>query len=187
MSGLEYFNDLGGESVNLPNFLTLIRLLLIPVFAYFLYNEQYTTAVILFILSGVTDVLDGYIARKYSLVTSWGKFADPLADKLTQVTALVILTIMHKIPWVVVVVIAIKESFMALGGLLIYRRKKFVVQSDWYGKMATVIFYVAVAAIIILDINSMYNNIFIGIAVLSALFAFFMYLLTYIRINKSSG
>jgi cardiolipin synthase len=140
----------------------------------------------MFILSGITDVLDGYIARKYSMVTSWGKFADPLADKLTQVTALVILTMMQKIPWVVLVIVVLKESFMALGGFLIYRKKRFVVQSDWYGKMATVIFYVAVAAIIVFDINSMYNSIFIGVAVLSALFAFFMYLLTYIRINKIS-
>ncbi|MGI6778318.1 MAG: CDP-alcohol phosphatidyltransferase family protein [Acetivibrionales bacterium] len=170
--------------MNLPNILTGIRFILIPIFGYYLYREQYTTAVVLFLLGGITDVLDGYIARKYNLITSWGKLADPLADKLMQITALILLTIQHKIPVLILVIITTKELLMGLGSILIYRNKKYVVSANWYGKMATVIFYFAVAAIIIFDLNSLYNNIFIGIAVLCTLFAFFMYLLSYIRINK---
>jgi cardiolipin synthase len=170
--------------LNLPNILTGIRFILIPIFGYYLYREQYTTAVVLFLLGGITDVLDGYIARKYNLITSWGKLADPLADKLMQITALILLTIQHKIPVLILVIITTKELLMGLGSILIYRNKKYVVSANWYGKMATVIFYFAVAAIIIFDLNSLYNNIFIGIAVLCTLFAFFMYLLSYIRINK---
>ena len=170
--------------MNIPNILTAIRLAIIPLFAYCLFTRQYNAAVLMFILSGITDVLDGYIARKFDMVTSWGKFADPLADKLTQITALVILTIQQKIPALILVIVALKEFLMLLGGLLIYRNKKYVVSSSWYGKMATVIFYFAVAAIIVFDISSLYNNIFIGIALISTIFAFFMYLRTYIKLSR---
>ncbi|WP_313561947.1 CDP-alcohol phosphatidyltransferase family protein, partial [Ruminiclostridium cellobioparum] len=70
---------------NIPNLLTLIRLLIVPVLGYFLYFEHYIPAMILFAFGGFTDVLDGYIARKYNLITKWGKVFDPLADKLMQI------------------------------------------------------------------------------------------------------
>lgn len=180
-------NFLGGEPVNLPNVLTVIRFVLIPIFGFYLFKEEYTTAVILFLLGGITDILDGYIARKFNMVTSWGKLADPLADKLMQITALVILTIQHEIPSIILAVIISKEMLMGLGSLVIYKNKKYVVSANWYGKMATVIFYIAVAAIILFDLNYLYNNIFIGIAVISAMFAFFMYVQTYIKINNQSN
>ncbi|HOA55264.1 MAG TPA: CDP-alcohol phosphatidyltransferase family protein, partial [Clostridiales bacterium] len=66
--------------MNIPNILTILRFLLIPVFAYFLSSRNYLVAVLLFLAGGLTDVLDGYVARKYNLITSWGKIADPLAD-----------------------------------------------------------------------------------------------------------
>lgn len=168
---------IGGEPVNIPNILTAVRFVIIPVFGYFLYKEQYHTAVVLFLIGGLTDVSDGYIARKFNMVTSWGKLADPLADKLMQITALVLLTVQEKIPKVILIIVVAKEAFMGAGSLLLYKQKNVVVSANWYGKVATVVFYFAIIMIIF---KAPYNQLFIIIAVLATLFAFFMYSLTYI-------
>jgi len=171
--------------VNIPNFLTIIRFILIPVFGYYLFYEQYKVALLLFLLAGLTDVLDGYVARAFNMITAWGKLADPLADKLMQITALVLLTYHRKIPLIIVIIVVIKEVFMALGSVVLYRKKQYVVSANWYGKLATVIFYFAVVMIIMFDMSKLYNNIFIGIAVFSTLFAFFMYLNSYWKIKRN--
>jgi len=171
--------------VNIPNFLTIIRFILIPVFGYYLYYEQYKVAVLLFLLAGLTDVLDGYVARAFNMITAWGKLADPLADKLMQITALGLLTYHRKIPIIIVVIVVIKEIFMGIGSIVLYKKKQYVVSANWYGKLATVVFYFAVVMIIMFDMSELYNNIFIGIAVFSTLFAFFMYLNSYRKIKRN--
>ncbi|HHV60226.1 MAG TPA: CDP-alcohol phosphatidyltransferase family protein [Clostridiaceae bacterium] len=168
--------------MNLPNILTAIRILLIPIFGYCLFVEKYIAAAILFLAGGITDILDGHIARKYNLVTSFGKLADPLADKLMQLTALAILTFLGKIELIVLILILAKEFLMILGSVLLYKRKNFVVSANWYGKLATVIFYLAIVLIIF---NSPYGHVFIIAAVLFALFAFIMYARNFKKINKS--
>lgn len=172
--------------MSIPNILTGIRFALIPIFAYYLYTEQYLTAIILFLLSGITDVLDGYIARKFNMITSWGKLADPIADKLMQITALVLLTIKGMIPVIIIVIVILKEGFMGIGSILLYKTKKYIVSANWYGKMATVIFFIAIIVIILFNLSQLYRDIFIGIAVISTLFAFFMYLSAYRKITSGS-
>jgi len=162
--------------VNIPNILTALRFVIIPVFGYYLYNEFYITAVLLFILGGFTDVLDGYIARKYNMITSWGKLADPLADKLMQITALVLLTMQERIPAAILIIVVAKEIFMITGSILLYKSHHHVVSANWYGKMATVVFFFAIIMIIV---RVPYSEFFIIIALLSTLFAFFMYSITY--------
>jgi cardiolipin synthase len=134
----------GGELVNIPNTLTTIRIFLIPVFGYFLYEGQYTWAVIVLVLSGLTDILDGFIARRFNMITSWGKFADPLADKLTQLTAMMLLFLKNKIHLAVVIILMLKELLMGIGSLLLYKKDNIVVSSNWYGKLTTAILYSAV-------------------------------------------
>lgn len=170
--------------MNAANILTSIRLALIPVFGCFLYRQQYQTAAIFFLLSGITDVLDGYVARKYNLITSWGKFLDPVADKLMQVTALGFLTIQKRIHVIVLIIVVIKEILMIAGGVVVYRHKKFVVSSNWYGKLATAIFF---AAIVLVLYEVPYSNVFIIIAAAATLYAFCMYTFKYIKIRKSSA
>jgi len=170
--------------VSIPNILTVIRFILIPVFGYYLFIEQYKVALLLFLLAGLTDVLDGYIARTFDMVTPWGKLADPLADKLMQITALVLLTYHRKIPIIIVLIVAVKEIFMGVGSIVLYKKKQYVVSANWYGKLATVVFYFAVIMIIMFDMSRFYNNLFIGIAVFSTLFAFFMYLNSYRKISR---
>lgn len=109
---------------NIPNALTFLRLIIVPFLGYFFYCEKYTIAIILFAFGGFTDVLDGYIARKYNLITKWGKFFDPLADKLMQITALVFLVLHKFIPLIVLVIVIIKESLMLAGGIMVYKKER---------------------------------------------------------------
>ncbi len=175
----------------IPNALTLLRLIIVPFLGYFIYCEKYTTAIILFAFGGFTDVLDGYIARKYNLITKWGKFFDPLADKLMQITALVFLVLHRFIPLIVLIIVVIKESLMLAGGIMLYKKGKTVIGANWYGKLATVIFYFAILATIIIKIvagNNGYalNAIYvaIGLAVVCTLFALSRYIIIYFRLSK---
>ncbi|HHV30039.1 CDP-alcohol phosphatidyltransferase family protein [Acetivibrio mesophilus] len=179
--------------MNIPNILTAIRFVFVPFFAYYLYNEQYTVAVVLFLLAGITDVLDGLIARKFNMITSWGKLADPLADKMMQLTALTILTMQEIIPLPVLIIVVAKESFMVVGSILIYKKVNFVVQADWYGKFATVVFFLAIVLTIAIRSGRFINpytdvvvNIAVIIAVVSTLFAFFMYTIQFRKLTIKS-
>lgn len=179
--------------MNIPNILTAARFVLIPVFGYFFYKEQYLAAIILFLVGGLTDVLDGYIARRLNMVTSWGKLADPVADKLMQITALILLTIQQLIPSIVLIVVVAKEVFMGLGSITLYRKDKIIVSANWYGKLATVVFYFAIIMTIAVKMTNLSNSftnllvsVFIGIAVASTLFAFIMYSLAFRKIRSDS-
>ena len=136
--------------MNIANILTLIRLVLVPFFAVsFLYNN-YLVAIVIFVVCGITDFVDGYIARKYEMVTEFGKLMDPLADKVLQITALVLITYKWQIDLIIVVVFGIKELVMLLGSTFLYR-KKVVVFSNWYGKAATVILFLAIITKIFIE------------------------------------
>lgn len=177
---------------NIPNILTTLRLIIVPFLGYFMYYEKYTVAIILFTLGGFTDIIDGYVARKYNMITKWGKFFDPLADKLMQITALTFLVIQHFIPIVVLAIVVIKELLMLIGGIMVYRKGKTVIGANWYGKLATVIFYFAILATIVLSLESFSNsytsiaiNIALGLAVACTLFALLMYIIIYLKFSKN--
>ncbi len=156
---------------------------MVPVFGYFFLKGEYLLAVVMFLTASLTDILDGYIARKYGMITSWGKLADPLADKMMQLTALVLLTIRDKIPGAILAIFMIKEALMVIGGILLYKKEKFVVSSNWYGKLATVIFHFA---IIMLIFDAPYGIVYILVALAATLFAFIMYFIRYRRIRISN-
>ncbi len=128
--------------MNIPNILTLVRICLIPVFVWQFFSGNTSVAACLLILSGVTDVLDGYIARRYNLITKFGTVFDPFADKLTQVTAAFCIALGgYKPMWIVFAFIFVKELVFALGGYKLYRKSETVVMAKWYGKVATFVFY----------------------------------------------
>ncbi|NLV36001.1 MAG: CDP-alcohol phosphatidyltransferase family protein [Clostridiaceae bacterium] len=180
--------------MNVPNFLTLVRFAIIPVFAYYLCTRQFVIAVILFLVGGFTDVLDGYIARKCNLVTSWGKIADPMADKLMQLTALFILTfVLGLVPVGLLLIVIAKEALMGIGTLLLYKKNDHVVSASWYGKLATVIFYLAIVLMLFEEpfgrwsiLGVAFNSLFFVFAVAMSLFAFFMYARTYAKIRHQN-
>jgi len=164
--------------MNLPNILTTVRFILIPVFIGVFFSpldKSLLYSIIIFIFAGVTDVLDGYIARKYDAITKWGQAMDPLADKLMQLTVLICFTLKSFIPIWIISIYGIKEIFMILGGIILYTRKdKLVISANYYGKIATVIFYVAILAI---AFNSAYGKILIGAAAIVTLYAFIRYVI----------
>ena len=134
----------------IPNILTIIRFLLIPFIIYFLMIENFIAAIIILALSGITDILDGTIARKYNFITDFGKLMDPLADKATQVATLVVLVLKNIIPFWILAIVIIKEFVMVAGASFLYG-KELVVYSRWYGKLSTVLFYVAIFSSMIIS------------------------------------
>ena len=136
---------------NIPNILTIIRFILIPFIFTSVVNNDYLVALIIFTISAITDVLDGYIARKYNYITDLGKLIDPLADKLTQVSLLLSLSILGILPWWIFAIVFIKECVMVISASLLYKRKDVVVYSKWYGKLATVLFYLAIVVSLIVN------------------------------------
>ncbi|GAB6107164.1 CDP-diacylglycerol--glycerol-3-phosphate 3-phosphatidyltransferase [Fusibacter bizertensis] len=138
---------------NIPNILTAIRLALVPVFpiVYFSnYESAHYLALIIFIFAGVTDFLDGYIARRYQYITPFGTVFDPLADKLMLLTALISLYSDRIIPFWVLLIMLIKELFMIVAGIYLYMRKaKLIIPSNVFGKLATVVFSLAIALLLL--------------------------------------
>jgi cardiolipin synthase len=127
----------------IPNILTFIRFLLIPIIIVAIFSKEFLVAFIIFTISAITDILDGYIARKFNFVTNIGKLLDPLADKLTQMGILLSLSLMKIIPYLILIIVVIKETVMIGGASFLYG-KNVVVYSRWYGKLATVLFYLAI-------------------------------------------
>lgn len=141
--------------MNLPNKLTLFRVVLIPFFVFFLlapYFEGYGNyiAVAIFIVASITDFLDGKIARKYNLATNFGKFMDPLADKLLVCSALICLIQLELIPaWVVIIIIA--REFIISGFRLVASDNGVVIAASYWGKFKTA-FQMLTVIVLILNI-----------------------------------
>ena len=173
--------------MNLPNIITALRFALIPLFIKIFFSSLERSllySILIFLLAGITDVLDGYIARKYNIVTKWGQIMDPLADKLMQLTVLVCFTIKRFIPLWIIIIYGIKEFSMILGGIFLYTRKdKMVLPANAYGKIATVVFYISILSV---ALDFIYARLLIIIAVLFALYAFIQYAIIGIKYIKNS-
>lgn len=137
----------------IPNILSVLRLLMALAFAavFILLPDKLYIAVIIFVVAGVTDVVDGMLARRFNWITTAGKILDPLADKLMQVVALVCTVVGGLVPWWLLLPIVLKELTMAVGSVIYYRMFKTVGVSKNYGKSYTVLFYVVIAAVIVFD------------------------------------
>ena len=128
---------------HIPNILTIIRMIFIPFIVIALALDDYITGIVLYSISSLTDVLDGIIARKCNAISDFGKLMDPLADKLTQLSVLLTLAIKQIIPFPIIVILLLKEVIMISGASFLYG-KNLVVSSKWYGKLTTVLLYVAI-------------------------------------------
>lgn len=131
----------------IPNYLSLLRLLLVPVYLWIFFAVSKPLAAAVLIVCAATDALDGYLARKNGWITDIGKLLDPLADKLASMSALVALSVSALLPWWITGLAIGKEVVMILGAAFLLGKKKIVVASVWYGKLATVLFYVTVLAL----------------------------------------
>lgn len=164
----------------IPNMLTIIRFLMIPIILYAVVIGDYLAAFILFTISGITDIADGFIARKFNLISNFGKLMDPLADKLTLISMLAILVIQNIIPVWILVVVVLKEIIMVCGASFLYG-KDVVVYSRWYGKLATVLFYIAIVASLLIkqfNVSNIFGNFDLYLyylALIATIFALVMY------------
>ena len=123
----------------IPNVLTMIRLILVPVFVVLFLKGHKMASLGVFVAASLTDMLDGYLARKLNQITDFGKLFDPLADKLMVLSAMVCQGIVGVFPWSAIIIVACKELFMVIGGLLMLKNDV-VVYSNYVGKAAQVCF-----------------------------------------------
>ena len=164
-----------------PNILTIIRFLLMPFIVINIFLGQFILAFVFFTISALTDIADGFIARKFNFVSNFGKLMDPLADKLTQIITLASLTITNIIPLWILVIVLLKEFIMIVGASFLYG-KDVVVYSRWYGKLATVLFYIAIVASLLIkqfnlaDIWSTITLALYTLASITTIFALIMYI-----------
>jgi CDP-diacylglycerol--glycerol-3-phosphate 3-phosphatidyltransferase len=145
--------------MNLANKLTFFRIILIPVFLLFVLSSMENALIIacaVFILASITDFLDGYIARKYDMVTNLGKFLDPMADKLLVTSAMVSLVELGMIPsWMVIVIIS--REFIVSIFRAVAAAEGIVIAASWWGKAKTVS---QMIALIVIMLSPLYQNMF---------------------------
>ncbi|SHJ62810.1 CDP-diacylglycerol--glycerol-3-phosphate 3-phosphatidyltransferase [Dethiosulfatibacter aminovorans DSM 17477] len=175
---------------NIPNILTIFRIILAPVFVVVFFSGKenaYNLALVVYVLASFTDFLDGYLARRYNLITELGKVLDPFADKVMLITVLICLYIWGRIPLVIPVVVVVKELFMIVSGLILYLRKeRMVIPSNIFGKSATVIFMLSIMLLMLYPDND--NLVYLlYLAVLVKIIAFISYRITYVRNKKAAN
>lgn len=171
---------------HIPNMLTVIRIILIPFFMYFyIFTENKGLYISMLLLAGITDVLDGFIARKFNLITDLGRVLDPIADKLTLLS--VTFSIAYKgfdIMWYVFYALLIKEICLIAGGIFIYKKADIVSSASWYGKVATVFFYFAIFMLIFAGVNGVTKALTVC-AVLISVISGIAYIVKYLKIIKA--
>lgn len=167
---------------HIPNILSCIRILLVGVFVYLFLETHYVASVIVYVISFLTDLLDGYLARRNNWTSPLGKVLDPLADKLLLVAVLACFFISDSIPKWILIVVAVEEFIMILISAILYF-KKVIVYADWFGKITTGIFAAAIVLTFVHIIGEHYYgaNIFgwaeyvFIVAVVSSLITFIHY------------
>ncbi len=126
----------------IPNILSYFRILLIPVMVLcYLYVENPWAVVGVIVLSGLTDAADGYIARRFNMISEFGKFIDPVADKLTQVSMAACLIVRYPLMWMLFLLMVLRESCLFIWGYLALRKNSYMSGARWYGKISTALVY----------------------------------------------
>lgn len=194
------------DITKLPNTLSLLRILLIPVFVSVLLWENgiigsseaehrangYVVAAIIVIISGLTDAADGFIARRFNMMTDLGKVLDPLADKLTQAAVIACLIVRYRSIWPLVTamfaLIFVKEIVMLIIGVAFLKKGQDLGGAKWFGKLATVVFYILV--IVLIGAPGMSDTaaaVMIAVMAVFALLSFVLYMREYFRLWKKRG
>ena len=170
-------NKTENKILTIPNLLSLFRLILIPVIIWlYWFRKDYFPAGVLLIISGLTDLADGYIARHFNAVSNIGKILDPIADKLTQAAMLFCLVTRFPLMAAPFGFLVIKEIFIGTTGLLMIRKTGKVVGADFHGKVATTLLYaMMILHIFWIDIPSAVSAVSILICLISMAFTLLTY------------
>lgn len=157
----ENLKDLFDGWLTIPNLLSILRILLIPVFAVLLLKDYVVAAIVVIIFAELTDLLDGHIARKYNQITALGKLLDPIADKLSQISIVIVLIIKYwdnAIKYLFMFFI-IKEIVMLIGGAILLSKGLRPVAAEMWGKVATTVFCVVMIFVLAFGENGVLCNI----------------------------
>ena len=179
-------NSTQKKIVTIPNILSFFRLCLIPVIIWLYIGEKnYLWAGIVLILSGATDLADGFIARHFHMISDLGKVLDPVADKLTQAAMLFCLCTRFPLMILPLVLMIVKEGFMGISGIMIIRKTGSVFGADWHGKAATVLLYAAmIVHVFWYEVPVLVSDLMIGACSLMIVISLLLYAKHNIRILK---
>ena len=171
---------------SIPNVLCYIRFLLIPIFVmqYIRAEEpkQYMQAAAIVLASGLTDFLDGFIARTFNMVTELGKLLDPLADKLTQASLIFVLIVEIKWMFLLLILFVAMQLFMFIAGLAMLKKNKRLDGSKWFGRVSTAVFYAVMLVLVALpELSEATQNILMMVCGIFLTMSFALYIREYIR------
>ncbi|MBE6649128.1 MAG: CDP-alcohol phosphatidyltransferase family protein [Ruminococcaceae bacterium] len=175
--------------LTIPNILSFFRLCLIPVIVWLYVGKQdYLWTLLILTLSGITDIVDGIIARKFNMVSNFGKAFDPVADKLTQMAMLFCLVSRFKYMMVPFVLLVVKEVFTGITALVSIKKTNTVKGAVWHGKLTTVSLYVMMALHVVwFNIPRTLSLILVGICIGIMLMSFIMYAMQNIKAIKNKS
>lgn len=178
------------ENFNIPNILSFIRIIIIIPFVLYFLEDDYLSAALMLILSGLSDMFDGIIARKLNQITRLGKVLDPVADKLT-LTA-VILCMGIKFPEIIplVIILILKDISMLIAGSILLKKDIEPPAAKWYGKLSTVFFYISVIIIVGLKAiwgitNPMLSISLLSITAILMIYALLKYFVLYLELTHN--
>lgn len=172
------------DILTIPNLLSLFRLMLIPVYMVIYLNaaemRDYITAAVILAVSCLTDLIDGKIARKFNMISTVGKMLDPLADKATQFTLIICLSVKYPVLWNLVILFVVKESFQLIAGLITLRRGRMLTGALITGKVCTTILFVSLIVLILIpEIGKSVVNVITIVDAVFMLIAFADYIHAY--------
>lgn len=178
------------EYFSVPNILSYFRLILIPVYLYTYFNartdEDYLKAALVIAVSGLTDALDGFIARHFNQITEWGKLIDPVADKLTLASIALSLVLRFPLMGAVFVLYLAKEGYMLIMGAVMLRRGYRMDGAQWYGKVCTAVTYAVMLSLLVFTgMSRRMSNSLIGVCLAVTAMAFIGYVNFYHRVRKT--
>lgn len=162
----------------IPNIMGYCRIILIPVFCYFyIVKENFTVATTIVLISSLSDLFDGYIARKFNQVTELGKALDPVADKLTHAALALCLAARYPLMWALLALMLIKEGYMGIMGLYFLKRGKMLNGAHWFGKVCTATLFIVLFTLFLFPhLSITVVNTLIIITMIIMLFTLFMYI-----------
>lgn len=163
--------------ITVPNALSLLRLCLIPVIVWlYCFEKNYLWTTVIFIISGLTDIIDGFIARKFDMISDFGKAFDPVADKLTQISMLFCLVTRFPLMLIPLVLLIVKEALAAVMNMITLKKAGFVVAAVWHGKMNTVLIYsMMFIHIVWFNIPYTVSNVLISVCIVMMLISSVLY------------
>ncbi len=172
---------------HIPNILSVFRILLIPFFVWQMLSDNTLIAALVLALSGITDVADGFLARRFGWITNVGKVLDPAADKLTQVTVCIMLVVRWPELWIFFALILFREFTMLVLGLWLVQSNVRIESSRWFGKVVTSLFYALTFLLILLpDIPMPIKAIMMAFVTVLAFAAGVLYIPTFVRYKSQA-